>query len=105
MKNQKIKIILTSFDYKLLQRACTDLVAAVERTGASVVGPVPLPNKIERFTVIRGPHVDKDSREQFEINTHKRLVIINYPTKESVDALSKVDVPAGVEVEIKLLSY
>ena len=103
MNNQKIKIKLKSFDHRSLEHATGEIVSAVKRTGADVNGPIPLPRHIERFTVIRGPHVDKKSREQFEIRTQKRLVIINYPTPQTVEALKKVDLPAGVDVEIKLV--
>ena len=103
MNNQKIKIKLKSFDHRSLEHATGEIVSAVKRTGADVNGPIPLPRHIERFTVIRGPHVDKKSREQFEIRTQKRLVIINYPTPQTVEALRKVDLPAGVDVEIKLV--
>ncbi|MGC0371831.1 MAG: hypothetical protein DGJ47_000532 [Rickettsiaceae bacterium] len=104
MDNQRIKIKLKSFDYRSLEHATKEIVGAVKRTGADVSGPIPLPRKIERFTVIRGPHVDKKSREQFEIRTQKRLVIINYPTPQTVESLRKVDLPAGVDVEMKLVS-
>lgn len=103
MNNQKIKIKLKSFDHRSLERATGEIVSAVKRTGADVNGPIPLPRHIERFTVIRGPHVNKKSREQFEIRTQKRLVIINYPTPQTVEALRKVDLPAGVDVAIKLV--
>ncbi|MDG1436997.1 MAG: 30S ribosomal protein S10 [Rickettsiaceae bacterium] len=103
MNNQKIKIKLKSFDHRSLEHATGEIVSAVKRTGADVSGPIPLPRRIERFTVIRGPHVDKKAREQFEIRTQKRLVIINYPTPQTVEALRKVDLPAGVDVEIKLV--
>jgi small subunit ribosomal protein S10 len=101
-KNQKIIIRLKSFDHKLLDSATRDIVVTVKRTGADVSGPVLLPRSIEKFTVNRSPHVNKKSREQFEIRTHKRLVIIGYPTPQTVDALMKVDLPAGVDVEIEL---
>ena len=104
MNNQIIRIKLKSFDYRSLEHATNEMVGAVKRTGADISGPIPVPRKIERFTVIRGPHVDKKSREQFEIRTQKRLVIINYPTPQTVEALRKVDLPAGVDVEIKLVS-
>ncbi|PCJ26954.1 MAG: 30S ribosomal protein S10 [Rickettsiales bacterium] len=103
MNNQKIKIKLKSFDHRSLEHATSEIVSAVKRTGADISGPIPLPRRIERFTVIRGPHVDKKSREQFEIRTQKRLVIINYPTPQTVEALRKIDLPAGVDVEIKLV--
>jgi small subunit ribosomal protein S10 len=103
MSNQKIIIRLKSFDHKLLDQATQDIVVTVKRTGAEVNGPVPLPRCIERFTVNRSPHVNKKSREQFEIRTQKRLLAIGYPTPQTVDALMKVDLPAGVDVEIKLI--
>jgi small subunit ribosomal protein S10 len=99
----KIIIRLKSFDHKLLDQATKDIVVTVKRTGAEVSGPVPLPRSIERFTVNRSPHVNKKSREQFEIRTQKRLIAIAYPTPQTVDSLMKVDLPAGVDVEIKLI--
>jgi small subunit ribosomal protein S10 len=105
MKNsQKIKIRLKSFDHRKLDQATKEIVSAVKRAGADVSGPIPLPRMIEKFTVNRSPHVDKKSREQFEIRTQKRLLIISYPTPQTVDALKKVDLPAGIDVEIKLES-
>lgn len=103
MNNQKIKIRLKSFDHRSLEHATKEIVSAVKRTGADVSGPIPLPRLIARFTVNRSPHIDKKSREQFEIRTQKRLVIINYPTPQTVEALRKVDLPAGIDVEIKLV--
>ena len=103
MNNQKIKIRLKSFDHRSLEHATREIVSAVKRTGADVGGPIPLPRSITRFTVNRSPHIDKKSREQFEIRTQKRLVIINYPTPQTVEALRKVDLPAGIDVEIKLV--
>lgn len=103
MDNQKIRIRLKSFDHRSLEHATKEIIFAVKRTGADVSGPIPLPREIERFTVNRSPHVDKRSREQFEIRTQKRLVIISYPTPQTVDALKKVDLAAGVDVEIKLV--
>ena len=102
--NQKIKIRLKSFDHRSLEQATREIVGAVKRTGADISGPIPLPRKIRRFTVLRSPHVNKKSREQFEIRTQLRLLIINYPTPQTVDALKKVDLPAGIDVEIKLMS-
>jgi small subunit ribosomal protein S10 len=102
--NQKIKIRLKSFDHRSLEQATKEIVGAVKRTGADISGPIPLPRKIRRFTVLRSPHVNKKSREQFEIRTQLRLLIINYPTPQTVDALKKVDLPAGIDVEIKLMS-
>lgn len=104
MHSQKIKITLKSFDHTVLERASTDIMVAIKRTGADVRGPVPLPRSIERFTVLRSPHVNKKSREQFEIRTHTRYISICYPTPQTVEALKKVDLPAGVDVEIKLVS-
>ena len=103
MNNQKIKIRLKSFDHRSLEHATREIDNAVKRTGADVSGPIPLPRSIGRFTVNRSPHIDKKSREQFEIRTQKRLVIINYPTPQTVEALRKVDLPAGIDVEIKLV--
>lgn len=102
--NQKIKIRLKSFDHHALEYGTKEIVGAVKRTGADIIGPIPLPRTIERFTVNRSPHVNKKSREQFEIRIQKRLLIISYPTPQTVDALKKVDLPAGVDVEIKLES-
>jgi small subunit ribosomal protein S10 len=103
MNNQKIIIRLKAFDHELLDKATREIVTTVNRTGAEVTGPVPLPKRIKRFTVNRSPHIDKKSREQFEIRTYKRLVIISYPTTQTVDALMRVDLAAGVGVEIKLV--
>lgn len=102
MNNQKILIRLKSFNHKLLDQATQEIVNTVKRTGAGVNGPVPMPRRIKRFTVNRSPHVNKKSREQFEIRTQKRFVIISYPTPQTVDALMKVDLAPGVDVEIKL---
>jgi len=99
---QKIRIRLTAYDYRLLDRSAVEIVETAGRTGAKVSGPVPLPTRREQFTVLRGPNIDKKSREQFEIRTHKRLLEILEPTSKTVDALMKLDLPAGVEVEIKL---
>lgn len=102
MENQKIRIRLKAYDHRLLDRSVKDLVDTAKRTGASIKGPIPLPTKINKFCVLRSPHVDKKSREQFEIRTHKRLMDIIEPTQHTVDALMKLDLPAGVDVEIKL---
>jgi len=99
---QKIRIKLKAFDHRLLDQSAGDIVDTVKRMGASVSGPIPLPTCIERFTVLRSPHVDKKSREQFEIRTHRRLLDILDPTTKTVDALMKLELPAGVGVEIKL---
>ncbi|WPY00542.1 30S ribosomal protein S10 [Candidatus Trichorickettsia mobilis] len=104
MNNQKIRIRLKSFDHRVLEQATKEIVGAVKRTGADVSGPIPLPRTIQRFTVNRSPHVNKKSREQFEIRTQMRLIVISYPTPQTVDALKKVDLPAGIDVEIKLVS-
>jgi len=101
MINEKIRIRLKAYDFRILDQSTTEIVDTARRTGASVVGPVPLPTVINRWTVLRSPHVDKKSREQFEIRTHKRLLDILEPTPETVDALMKLDLPAGVDVEIK----
>lgn len=104
MQSQNIRIRLKAFDYRVLDASTQEIVNTAKRTGANVRGPIPLPNKIEKFTVLRGPHVDKKSRDQFEIRTHKRLLDIVDPTPQTVDALMKLDLAAGVDVEIKLQS-
>ncbi len=98
----KIRIRLKAFDHVVLDQAAADIVRTVEKTGAKVSGPIPLPMRIERWTVLRSPHVDKKSREQFEVRTHKRLIDILDPTPQTVDALMKLELAAGVDVEIKL---
>jgi small subunit ribosomal protein S10 len=102
MPKQKIRIRLNAFDHRILDQSAGQIVEAAEQTGAKVVGPVPLPTHIKKFCVIRSPHVDKDSREQFEIRTHKRLIDILEPTSRTIDALMRLDLPAGVDIEIKL---
>ncbi|MDP6708811.1 MAG: 30S ribosomal protein S10 [Alphaproteobacteria bacterium] len=102
MDSQNIRIRLKAFDHRLLDQSTSEIVSTAKRTGANVRGPIPLPTKIEKFTVLRGPHIDKKSREQFEIRTHKRLLDIIDPTPQTVDALMKLDLAAGVDVEIKL---
>jgi small subunit ribosomal protein S10 len=99
--NEKIRIKLKAFDHRILDQSTWEIVDTARRTGARVAGPIPLPTRIERITVLRSPHVDKKSREQFEIRTHKRLIDILEPTPQTVDALMKLDLPAGVDVEIK----
>jgi small subunit ribosomal protein S10 len=99
---QRIRIRLKAYDHRLLDQSALQIVETAQRTGADVVGPVPLPTRIEKFTVNRSPHVDKKSREQFEMRTHKRLLDIVDPTPQTVDALMKLDLAAGVDVEIKL---
>ncbi len=99
---QKIRIRLKGYDHRLLDQSAVEIMDTAKRTGARVSGPIPLPTKINRWTVLRSPHVDKKSREQFEIRTHKRLMDILDPTPQTVDALMKLDLAAGVDVEIKL---
>ena len=101
MAMQKIRIRLKAYDYKLLDQSAGEIVETARRTGARVAGPIPLPTRINKFTVLRSPHVDKKSREQFEIRTHKRLLDILEPTSQTLDALMKLDLSAGVDVEIK----
>ncbi len=102
MDKQNIRIRLKAFDHRVLDQSTTEIVATARRTGAKVRGPIPLPTRIERITVLRSPHIDKKSREQFEIRTQKRLLDIIDPTSQTVDALMKLDLAAGVDVEIKL---
>ena len=102
MPGQKIRIILKAFEHRILDQSASQIVEAAERTGAVVAGPVPLPTSIKRFCVIRSPHIDKDSQEHFEIKTHKRLIDIVESTSKTVDALTRLNVPAGVDVSIKL---
>ena len=99
---QKIRIRMKAYDYKLLDKSAVEIVDTALRTGASVAGPIPLPTDINKYTVLRGPHIDKKSREQFEVRTHKRLIDILEPTPQTVDALMKLELAAGVDVEIKL---
>ena len=98
---EKITIRMEAYDHEALDQSALDIVETAKRTGALVAGPVPLPTRIERYTVLRSPHIDKKSREQFEVRTHKRLLDILEPTQDTVDALMKLDLPAGVDVEIK----
>jgi len=98
---ERIRIVLKAFDHRLLDLSARQIVEAAERTGAQVAGPVPLPTRIQRFCVIRGPHIDKDSREHFELQTHKRLVDVLEPTSRTLEALSRLNVPAGVDITIK----
>ena len=100
--NQNIRIKLKAFDHKLIDQSAVEIVETAKRTGARVKGPIPLPTKMERFTILISPHVDKDARDQYEIRTHKRLMDIVEPTDKTVDALMKLDLAAGVDVEIKL---
>ena len=102
MAKQKIRIKLKGFDHKIVDQSAEQIVDAIERTGAIVVGPVPLPTRIQKFCVIRSPFIDKDSQEQFEIRTHKRLIDIIETTSKTIDALAKLNLPSGVEIDIKL---
>ncbi len=99
---QRIRIRLKAYDHKQLDRSLSEIVDTARRTGARIAGPIPLPTKISRYTVLRSPHIDKKSREQFEVRTHKRLVDILEPTQQTIDALMKLELSAGVDVEIKL---
>ena len=101
-KNQNIRIRLKAFDHRLIDRSAAEIVETAKRTGARVKGPIPLPTRKERFTILISPHVNKDARDQYEIRTHKRLMDIVDPTDKTVDALMKLDLPAGVDVEIKV---
>jgi small subunit ribosomal protein S10 len=102
MDTQTIRIRLRAYDHRVLDSSTSEIVNTAKRTGARVRGPVPLPTRIERFTVLRSPHIDKKSMEQFEMRTHKRLIDIIDPTPQTVDALMKLDLAAGVDVEIKI---
>ena len=102
MANQRIRIRLKSFDHRLIDQSAQEIVDTAKRTGAQVCGPVPLPTRIERFNVLTSPHVNKDARDQYEIRTHKRMVDIVQPTDQTVDALMKLDLAAGVDVQIAL---
>ncbi len=102
LSNQNIRIRLKAFDHRVLDQSTSEIVNTARRTGAQVRGPIPLPTRIEKFTVLRSPHIDKKAREQFEIRTHKRLLDIVDPTPQTVDALMKLDLAAGVDIEIKL---
>ena len=102
MDTQSIRIRLKAFDHRILDTSALEIVNTAKRTGANVRGPIPMPTEIKKFTVLRSPHIDKDSREQFEMRTHKRVLDIVDPTPQTVDALMKLDLAAGVDVEIKL---
>ena len=102
MAKQKVRIRLKAYDHKILDQSARQIVEAAERTGALVAGPVPLPAKIEKYSVIRSPFIDKDSQEQFEIRTHKRLIDVLDPSQQTINALMKLNLPAGVDIEIKL---
>ena len=102
MNGQRIRIKLRGFAYRVIDQSASDIVDTAKRTGAQVKGPIPLPTRIERYTVLRSPHIDKKSREQFESRTHKRLIDIIEPTPQTVEALMKLDLASGVDVEIKI---
>ncbi len=102
MNGQNIRIRLKAFDHRILEASTKEIVSTARRTGAQVRGPIPLPTRFERFTVLRSPHIDKKSREQFEMRTHKRVLDIVDPTRQTIDALMNLDLAAGVDVEIKL---
>ena len=102
VNRQKIRIILKAYDHKVLDLSAENIVEAAERTGAQVAGPIPLPTKIKKFCVIKGPHVHKDGREHFEIRTHNRLIDILQPTAKTIDSLTKLIMPSGVDISIKL---
>jgi small subunit ribosomal protein S10 len=102
MARQKIRIRLKAFDHKILDQSAQKIVETAQRTGATISGPVPLPTEKNIITVLRSPHVNKDSREQFEMRTHKRLIDILEPTPKTIDALMRLDLPSGVDIEIKL---
>lgn len=99
--SERIRIRMEAYDHEILDQSAREIVETAKRTGAKVSGPIPLPTKIERYTVLRSPHIDKRSREQFEIRTHKRLVDIVEPTAKTVDALRRLNLPAGVEIRMK----
>ena len=103
MENQRIRIRLKAYDYKLLDKSAKEIAEAAKRTGAKVSGPIPLPTKIEKFCVLRSPHIDKKSREQFEIRTHKRLIEIVDTSQQTMDAMGKLELSPGVDVDIKLI--
>jgi len=102
MSNTKVRVKLKAYDHRILDNAAAKIVATVKRTGGEVSGPVPLPTEIEKYTILRAVHKYKDSREQFERRTHKRLIDIKNPSKETVDALGHLDLPSGVDIQIKL---
>ena len=102
MSKQKIRIRLKAFDHTILDQSAEKIVETAKTTGAKVVGPVPLPTEVQKYTILRAVHINKDSREQFEMRTHKRLIDINNPSKETIDALQHLDLPSGVDIQIKL---
>ena len=102
MSSTKVRITLKAYEHQIIDEAAAKIVATVKRTGGEVSGPVPLPTEIEKITILRAVHKDKDSREQFEKRTHKRLIVINNPSKETIDALTHLEIPSGVDIQIKL---
>jgi small subunit ribosomal protein S10 len=102
MQNQRIRIRLKAFDHRLIDKSTQEIVETAKRTGAQIRGPIPMPTQIERYTILTSPHVNKDARDQYELRTHKRLLDIVEPTEKTVDALMKLDLAAGVEVQIRL---
>ena len=102
MSNKKVRIKLKAFDHRVLDKACAKIVESVKRTGGELVGPVPLPTEIEKITILRAVHKYKDSREQFEKRTHKRLIVIDNPSKETIESLTHLEIPSGVDIQIKL---
>ncbi|MDQ7779864.1 MAG: 30S ribosomal protein S10 [Planctomycetota bacterium] len=102
MKKQRIRIRIEAYDHKVLDKSVKEIVETAQRTGAKYSGPIPLPTKIERYTVLRSPHVDKKSREQFEIRTHKRVIDVLDPSAKTIDALKSLNIPAGVDIRIKI---
>ncbi len=102
MTNQKVRVKIKGFDHRLVDQVTEQIVEALERTGAIIVGPVPLPTRIEKFCVIRSPNIDKDSREQFEIRTHKRLIDILQPSSKTIDSLTQLNLASGVQIDIKM---
>ena len=103
MSNTKLRVKLKAYEHRALDKACAKIVDTVKRTGGEISGPVPLPTEIQKYTILREVHKYKDSREQFEMRTHKRLIDINNPSKETIDALQHLDLPSGVEVQIKTM--
>ena len=102
MQSERIRIRMEGYDHEALDRTALEIVDTAKRTGAEVHGPIPLPTRIERYTVLRSPHIDRKSREQFEIRTHKRILFISEPTAKTIDAISKLNLPAGVDIRIKV---
>lgn len=103
MSSTKLRVKLKAYEHRTLDKACAKIVDTVKRTGGEISGPVPLPTEIQKYTILRAVHKYKDSREQFEMRTHKRLIDINNPSKETIDALQHLDLPSGVEVQIKIM--